>query len=356
MQLQTWKIQGRAFHFGEHGIGQEGSRLTWPSDSLYAAVLARLAALRGGEAVEAWVGTAEAPKAPPFLLTSTFPYAGAVRFFPVPLAALRGEPKEANVRPKDLKKVRFVSEGVYRRLRKGETLADVSGDAIRLHGKSVWVLKDEKDGLPVQTDERGKKVLPVEERHFWAVEKRPRVAVGRAPNNSNLFHVGAVRFADKCGLWFGVQWLTTDADTQALFAALLEDLGDAGLGAERTSGYGQAKIKKDALLELPDPGDGAWTTLSRYLPAEDEVAALQAPEAAYQVTRLGGWMDGRGLRRRAVTLLAEGAVLGPLDKPAPRGSAVDIKPQPGEVGDFPVPEHPVWRLGWAVAVGYGGDQ
>jgi CRISPR type III-A-associated RAMP protein Csm4 len=147
-----------------------------------------------------------------------------------------------------------------------------------------------------------------------------------------------------------------DADAQALLSALLKDLGDAGLGAERSSGYGQAQITADQPLTLPDPNGGAWTTLSRYLPAEDEIVALQTPAAAYQVTRLSGWMDGRGLRRRAVNLLSEGAVLGPLDKSAPWGSAVDVKPQPGEMGNFTTPDHPVWRLGWTVAVGYGGDQ
>ncbi len=356
MQLQTWKIQGRAFHFGEHGIGQEVSRLTWPSDSLYAAILARLALLRGGEAVEAWMGTAEAPKAPPFLLTSTFPYAGEVRFFPVPLAALRCEPPPG-ARHKDLKKARFVSEKIYRRLLAGETLADVFGEAKRLHGKTVWVLKAEVARLPDKKEERTGRVLSVEERRFWTVAKRPRVTVGRAPNNSNLFHVGAVHFAEDCGLWFGVQWLTDDEATRALFANLLEDLGYAGLGAERTSGYGWATIKEVGMLNLPAPDSGMWTTLSRYIPAKDEIPALQAAAAAYQVTRVGGWMDGRGLRRRAATLLAEGAVLGPLDKPSPWGDAVDVRPVPGKKDDkFTPPEHPVWRLGWAVAIGYGGSQ
>ncbi len=363
MQLQTWKIQGRAFHFGEHGIGQEVSRLTWPSDSLYAAVLARLALLHGDDAVKAWVGTADTPKAPPFLLTSTFPYAGNVRFFPVPLAALRCEPPEG-ARHKDLKKARFVSEKIYRRLLNGETLADVFGEVKRLHGETVWVLEDEIAALPVQKDGRTGKVLPVETRRFWTMEKRPRVAVGRAPNNSNLFHVGAVHFAEDCGLWFGVQWLNTEdtrnaegaEDTEATLKDLLADLGDAGLGAERTSGYGQAKIEKDASLDLPDPAQNdAWTTLSRYIPAEDEIPALQAAAAAYQVARVGGWMDGRGLRRRAATLLTEGAVLGPLDKPAPWGSAVDVRPQPNDADDFTPLKHPVWRLGWTVAVGITGN-
>ncbi len=348
MQLQTWKIQGRTFHFGEHGIGQEESRPTLPSDSLYAAILARLALLRSNESVEGWVGTAENPKAPPFLLTSTFPYAGSVRFFPVPLASLRCEPPKG-ARHKDLKKVRFVSEKIYWRLLQGETLADVFGDATHLHGGSVWVLKDEEDALPIQKDRQGK-MLAVKKRRFWAVAKRPRVAVGRIVNNSNLFHVGAVHFAEDCGLWFGVQWLTQDESTHALFAALLHDLGYAGLGAERSSGYGQAVIEKGDVLELPDLNGGMWTTLSRYLPAEDETTALQTGAAAYQVVRVGGWMDQHNLRRRAATLLAEGAVLGPLDKPAPWGSAADVKPLTAE----DAPEHPVWRLGWAVAVGYGG--
>lgn len=349
MQLQTWKLQGRAFHFGKHGIGQETSRLTFPSDSLYAAVLSRLALLRGGEAVEAWVGAAETPKAPPFLLTSTFPYAGDVSFFPVPLTALRCEPPERG-RYKDLKKVRFVSEKIYRRLLKGETLADVFDESKRLHGGAVWVLENEAVALPIQKDERTGKTLPVDARRFWTAAKRPRVAVGRASNDSNLFHVGAARFAENCGLWFGIQWLTEDEAARSLFANLLEDLGYAGLGAERSSGYGQATIKEDGMLNLPDPV-GVWTTLSRYIPAEDEIPALQAAAASYQVTRVGGWMDGRGLRRRAATLLAEGAALGPLDKPAPWGSAVDVRPQPGKTGDFNPPAHPVWRLGWTVAVG-----
>ncbi len=356
MQLQTWKIRGRgAFHFGEHGIGLESSRLTWPSDSLFAALIARLVALRGAEAAEAWLGTADAPQTPPLALTSTFPYAGSVRFFPVPKASLRGEPPQG-VRHKDLKKARFVSGGIYRRLLDGARLADVFAEAVRLHNKTLWVLKDESKNLPIQHDERGR-LIPVKNRRFWAAEKRPRVAVGRAPNNSNLFHVGGARFADDCGLWFGVQWLSGEAELHALFENLLADLGHAGLGAERSAGYGQAEISQWENLTFPDPDGGMWTTLSRYLPAEDETAALTAEGAAYQIQRVGGWMDGRGLRRRAVNLLAEGAVLGPLGKPSPYGTSVDARPVPNQARNdsFQKPEHPVWRVGLAVAVSYGGS-
>jgi len=355
MQLQTWKIQGRgAFHFGEHGIGQEAGRLTWPSDSLFAALIARLASLHGPEAVTAWLGTPEKPHTPPFLLTSTFPYAGKVRFFPVPKAALRGDPPQG-LRHKDLKKVRFVSERIYYQLLKGKRLAEVFSKAMRLHNKTLWVLQEETEHLPPQYDKQGH-FIPVEKRHFWAIIKRPRVAVGRSPQNSNLFHVGAVHFAEGCGLWFGVQWLIDTPTQRDLLKTLLKDLGDAGLGAERSAGYGQAEITKDDQITLPNPTGGLWTTLSRYLPAADEIAALTRPEAAYDIQRVGGWIDNSTLRRRALNLLAEGAVLGPVGKTPPYGLAVDARPRPNaqRKDNFTEPNHPVWRVGLAVAVGYGG--
>ncbi len=349
MQLQTWTIQGRgAFHFGEHGIGQETSRITWPSDSLFAALIARLVALRGADGVEAWLGTSEQPQTPPFLLTSTFPYAGEVRFFPLPRAALRGDASPSSEwRPKDLKKVRFVSKSIYRALLDGTPLAAILQQSPKtLHDRTVLLTAQEFKTLP------GK--IRAGKQPIWSVAKRPRVAVGRVSSSSNLFHVGAVHFAEDCGLWFGVQWLTQDKAQHALLKSLLEDLGDAGLGAERSSGYGQAEIKKGDDLTLPDPHGGAWTTLSRYLPAEDETPALRTETAAYTLERVGGWMDSHGLRRRAVNLLAEGAVLGPLDKPAPYGCAVDVRPIPQNEDDFAPVLHPVWRVGMAVAVGYGG--
>jgi len=355
MELQTWKIQGRSFHFGVHGIGEEETRITWPSDSLFAALVDRLVTLHGADALADWHLDSGNP---PFLLTSTFPYAGDVRFFPVPQAALRPKGNDdlsANLRPKDLKKVRFVSEGIYRLLLDGKPLSAILGgeQVLPIQGKTACLLKKERNMLPFSSKNAD---MECEEQRYWNVTKRPRVAVDRIAQSSNIFHVGAVHFADRCGLWFGVQWLRNDPEQRALLKSLLEDLRDAGLGAERSAGYGAAqKISETEPLNLPDPV-GMWTTLSRYLPAEDEILALQAKESAYQIMRVGGWMDKRGLRRRTVHLLQEGAVLGPIDKPIPYGSIADTRPNPKDADeDFRPVEHPVWRSGLAVVVGYGGD-
>jgi CRISPR-associated protein Csm4 len=346
MQLQIWRLEGRLFHFGKQGFGQEETLIHWPSDSLYAALTARLAALKGAEAVEKWMQPF-LNGSPPFLLTSLFPYAGEIYFFPSPLAPQstgKGQ-LPAELRPKDLKKVRYVSEGLYRRLITGRSLADEAGRVIQLQQRKVWLLPEEQKLLP-------KGLL---ENKIWEEEKRPRVTVGRIQENSNLFHVGEVHFVQECGLWFGVQWHTSDNDIQNLFALLLNDLGDAGLGAERSSGYGRARFKIANHLELPDPDGKMWTSLSRYLPREEEVSALLHPQAAYQIQMVSGWLDSPqkpGQRRRLVRMLAEGAVLGALSS-FPYGDVVDVRPK------YPTNEdplgHPVYRCGLAVAVGYGGE-
>lgn len=346
MQLQIWRLEGRLFHFGKQGFGQEETLIHWPSDSLFAALTARLAVLHGAEAVESWIQPF-LNGSPPFLLTSLFPYAGKVHFFPRPLALQgAGEGKlPAGLRPKDLKKVQFVSEGLYRRLIAGSSLADEASHAVHLHDRKVWLLPEEQKLLPAE--------LP--DQKIWEKKKRPRVTVGRILENSNLFHVDAVHFAQQCGLWLGVQWLSPDKNTQELFALLLRDLGDAGIGAERSSGYGHASFTISGNLELPDPNRKMWTSLSRYLPRKEEISALLHPQSAYQIQTVSGWLDSpqkSGQRRRRARMLAEGAVLGALPS-LPYGTIVDVRPS------YPADQdplgHPVYRCGLAVAVGYGGE-
>jgi len=351
MHVQTWHLTGRYFHFGDHGLGQEVTRPTWPSDSLFAALIARLAILESPQAVSRWMEPFLAGT-PPFLLSSTFPYAGGVRFFPVPLAALRAgsQALPEGTRFKDLKKVAFVSQGVYHRLLQGRSLAEVKAESRALQGGKVLLLDKESAELP--SDMRSEKAK------IWEIEKRPRVTIGRATQSSTLYHIGAVHFAAGCGLWFGVRWLQEEGEHRARFPGLLRDLADAGLGAERSSGYGCAQIvAQDDGLELPAPEGGAWTTLSRYLPKPGETPALQAEGAAYTLERVGGWLDSpqrRGQRRKAVNMLAAGATLGPLrGQEAVYGQVVDVRPayetDPDPVG------HPVYRSGLALAVAYGGQ-
>jgi CRISPR type III-A-associated RAMP protein Csm4 len=368
MNLEIYRLTGSNFHFGEQGLGQEATRAFWSSDSLFAAVVARLAIVHGGQAVDDWMEPF-LYGSPPLLLTSLFPFAGDVRFFPIPLAAQLpdGRTLPVGVRPKELKKAQFVSESLYRQLLTGKSLVDIEPQSEKVQGGKVWLTKTEKDGLKARLNNTIIRSTTNEEYlmwlqrfdadfRLWHVEKRPRVSIERSSNASTLFHVGALYLAHGCGLWFGAQWLDSAAD-KPLFASLLADLGETGLGAERSVGYGKAKFERSDVLTLPDPGE-LWTSLSRYLPRQEEMDAFQHERSAWKVQTVSGWLDSpqkRGQRRRAINFVQEGAVFGmPASRTPPFGRLVDARPRYKGDSEYPV-EHPVYRCGLAVAVGYGGD-
>ena len=56
--------------------------------------------------------TAEDSETLPFMLTSAFPYADNVYFFPIPLT-FRGNEDTADDLKKKIKKVRFISESIF---------------------------------------------------------------------------------------------------------------------------------------------------------------------------------------------------------------------------------------------------
>ncbi len=355
MRLEAWFIRGGPFHFGQQaGLGMEASRITWPSDSLFAALVARLAAQEGGQ-VAPWLQPF-VHRDPPFLLTSTFPGVqardgGVVWLFPVPLGRRSSDPLPPGVQPKDLKRVRFVSEGLYRRLLQGQTLARLFPQAQRAGHGSLWFAPQDWQRLPRAWQAEGEALA------LWKVTKRPRVTVGRLTGRSNLFHVAAVHFRPPAGLWFGVLWRDPHSPWKARLPGLLSDLAEAGLGAERNVGYGRATIEPVGSLTLPDPTPGGWwTTLSRYWPQPHEMDALRAPGAAYEIVPVAGWLDQHGQRRRPVHMLAEAAVLGePASAARPFGALAEVQPVYAVAGTEQRPVgHPVYRYGYALAVGFGG--
>lgn len=342
MRIETWNItsQSGGFHFGRHGLGQEETAINMPSDSLFAAIISRLAARLGGD-VEAFMrpfleGT------PPFALSSTFPFAGKVRFFPVPVAALVATSGDDGA--KEFKRVQFVSQGLFLQLLDGAGLKAIYNRAEKLMDGRVLVASDEHNTLPedIRTG-----TTPI-----WSLETRPRVTLGRAAQNASIFFTGRVTYARDCGLWFGVYWLAEADAHKQQFTSLLADLGDSGLGAERSVGFGVCQILPEGSMELPDPKGNPWVSLSRYLPRPDETGALET--GAYRIVNVGGWLDSpvlRGQRRRAVNLLEEGATLGSLLRPIP-GDIADVRPS-YETNRDPL-KHPVYRSGQALAVGWKG--
>ena len=195
MKMDIWHITGEGFHFGRHGLEREESGVHFPSDSLFAALVARMAALYGEEAVRAFgEGFLEKQDDPPVLISSAFPRAGQVLFFPRPLR--RGDTGDLPAdgpQPKDLKRVVYISEGVFRRLVGGESLPGLWDEAGKLQDGKVLYLEREAQVLP--------EALRAGKKRIWKKERRPHVTIGRAAQDSALYHVGRTVFNDGCGLF-----------------------------------------------------------------------------------------------------------------------------------------------------------
>ena len=347
MQLECWSIQGASFHFGQHGLGQEQTMAAMPSDSLFAALVARMARTHGAAAVDQFCQPFVDGK-PPFVLSSTFPFAGDVRFLPAPLIG-RTDADEVGVHAKKLKKIKYVSQGLFRSLLSGASLAKLYDPRHSLQGQEILVSPEDFKRLPPALQQEGAEI--------WQIRQRPRVALDRSSSASNLFHIGEVRFAADCGLWFAVRWLAQEPALKKTFANLLYELAEAGFGAERAVGLGVAKVRSMSVLDLPDV-KRSWVTLSRYLPVDDEMGGLADERSAYSIKAVGGWLDSpqnMGQRRRAVHLIEEGSVIGLKPERMAPGQMVDVQPRYKTTDGILEPlGHKVYRSGFALAVGLEG--
>jgi len=354
-------------HVGTRGVNLEESGAVLPADTLFAALLH--AWRRAGRDVEALTAPfVAAPPDPPFLLTSAFPYAGGVRFYPMPadLNRLVAGGGDTALRGKQLKRIRFLSEGLLLKALAGarldgdlypadDTTEPVTG--LALQGGSLWMLSEEIDRLPAALQRGHGKRHALRSLQVFSADRTPRVTVDRASSAANIFHAGRVTFAQGCGLWFGVQWRTQPSSAAAMdyrkaLAEGLRILSDDGIGGERNVGYGAFSAREGEPVALPDPlpGQPAWL-LSRYHPREEELpAALAAPGAAYGLAAVGGWLHSPGQvsqRRKRLVLLSEGSLICPPAYPA--GDVQDVRPEYDGAPGIP---HPVYRYGLALAAGW----
>ena len=361
------------FHVGMRGVDLEESAVYLPSDTLFAALvdahrraggdpdalLASFPRLQGEEVVDG---------DPPFRLTSAFPFAGAVRFFPMPACLDPWFRKETlQARRKDLRRIRFVSEGLFRRMLAGEPMdgwlfpseGEEPETGVALQGGDFWLSQEEVAALPRGMRPR-RWLRALRHARVWVYHQVPRVTVDRVSSASEVFHAGRVAFAPGCGLWFGVEWRSPDRGVgeegltyrRAVHRALAL-LADDGLGGERSAGYGAFTWEEQPSFPLPDPapGESLWL-LSRYHPRQVELPGVLTGEGtAYSLVSVGGWLrspDGAAQRRRRLWMVAEGSIVH-VGSGGRLGDVVDVRPvYENPTGDLP---HPVWRYGLALGAG-----
>ncbi len=353
-------------HVGQGAESLTGSRLSIPSDTLFAALLDTCRYL-GGD-VDAFVQPfrCELPD-PPFLLTSAFPYAGEVRFYPLPvdLGALFGADILSKFDwSKPLKRLRYFSEALLRKALAGERLdgwlfpIDEHAEpttGVAMQGGALWLTVDEIEKLPEVFRRPANKRHALRRLKVWSSASVPRVTVDRIASSSAVFQTERVTFAEGCGLWFGVEWRNAGQNVNLLYNDVLEKimktLGESGLGGERTTGYGGFEHRAGEAIVLEDPrSEGTAFLLSRYHPRTEELATVHTGRsAAYRLESVGGWLrtpTGAAQRRKRLWLVSEGSLVGGV----PGGDVTDVRPTyQNPAGDVP---HPVYRSGLAVAVGW----
>lgn len=352
---------------GTHGVNLEETQALIPSDTLFSAIVDAWRRT-GGAPADFVAPFVDQPPYPPFLLTSAFPFAGQVRFFPMPVDLTRIFSHEAlGERGKQIKRIRFLSQCLFKQALKGELLDAMlfpeneyaePKQGVALQGGTIWLTVKEVKRLPKKFQRPEGRGHALRRLKVWDMSSVPRVTVNRINSASNIFHAGRTTFDNGCGLWFGVQWLDPDAPVgdgdsyRRAFQLTLSMLQDDGLGGERSTGYGAFTWAESGSVSLPDPAPGrpAWL-LSRYHPRAEELpASLTAEHSAYQLVSVGGWLrspDGPAMRRKRLRMVVEG---GQVALPAlPAGDVSDVRPTyENPAGDL---SHPVYRYGLALAAG-----
>ena len=327
----TFKTQlhlGRASGPAQEGsLGLEKTETYIPADTLFSAICQMWTTFYDAESLTTFLkGYTEDSTVLPFMLTSTFPFAKDVYFFPKPLMLSTPSKKS--------KRVRFVSQSLFQNIVSGNPPEFNENQLV--NGEEVWMTPEEREQLETSDDD---------DFTIWTTNTRPRVTLGSRNSGSEIWHVQTVQFNTDCGLWFAAQF---DSDeTKHKIETLLRVLGDTGIGGERNAGYGTFDFT-ETTLEIPTPETGSqFVTLAPICPkSPEQLTRLLTGNIAYTLNPLTGWVSSTGTasRRKQVNMFAEGSVLHASDTHI--GRLVDLRPDNWE--------HPVYRYGYAWQVGTKG--
>ena len=308
-----------SLHLGRRGVGLETTEISIPADTLFSAICQTWRTFYGETHLTSFLDQYE--RGEPFLLTSAFPFADNTRFFPKPLIDLN---VNAGADLKKLKRVRYLSERLFGQIINGESIAFDADNLI--NDGQLWKHDDDKCPTAV-----------------WNTERRPRVTLDRQSFASEIWHLGAVKFHENCGLWFDAQFDT--AQTQTQVETVLRVLGDTGIGGERSAGFGLFNPCCHATVVESAQGTCRFVTLSPICPRDpDELDRLLDGDVGYTLEERSGWIgstEGSGQRRQKVMVFAEGSVLSGSGEQI--GRLVPLAPS--------TCPHPVWRYGYAWPIG-----
>ena len=356
LKFKTQLHLGRATSPAQTGsLGLEKTETYIPADTLFSAICQTWATFYDIASLTDFLNQYTAENGSlPFTLTSAFPYADNVYFFPKPLTLRESKDTAKKVKAeakKKIKKLQFVSGNLFQHIISGHLPEFSETKSITINGEKVYPMNGKKVWVGAEENKQLRAELPPnnesenEEINVWTTSTRPRVTVGSRNAGSEIWHLQTVQFNKKCGLWFATDF--DNDETKHKIETLLRVLGDNGIGGERNAGYGAFDFDT-ASIEIPETqGSNQFMTLSPICPkSADELEHLRTGDVAYTLIPSSGWVSAPGTvaQRQQINMFAEGSVLDTTDEPV--GRLVDLKPK-----GHP---HPVYRYGYAWQVGLKG--
>lgn len=300
--MQLFKLEFlSALHVDSKGSGQpEVSDDFIRSDTLSAALCISWAAVRPDTGDDFFLS-------PPFTVSSAFPYIGDALLFPMPAWRIWADADD-DAKRKEMKKVKWISKGVFDRVLTGEALE--FADVHSLPG-GVAMLPEEVAAHPDLVASAP-----------WTAAERQRVMVDRCgmTHEGGLFFFALQFFAPQAGLWF---LANAEPDSLSKFRGALAYLGDTGIGADRSSGLGHFKVVEEREFKMPKVKSEGYVSLSLFNPGEGDDIGELTRKTAYGILARSGWISNATVGRPPIRVFAEGSYF----SGKPKGRVVRMLPE-----------------------------
>ena len=228
---------------------------------------------------------------PPFLISSAFPviFNGdeKIRFYPKIIMESDLSDIDAKI-IKDYKKVQYLEENIFYGLINGEiTENDILKDYNKYYRFSNLLISEKPDveiGF-------GENILP-------------NNSVNRLVNDTKIFYSQGDSYKN-IGLFFIVQIF--DEKYENILKAVMKFLKDRGFGRDISTGKGHFDYEIDENYLLKDDSDdNMFVTLSRYIPAPDDLKRINE-YSYYEISSKRG-RDKSGEIRKQVRFFKEGSI------------------------------------------------
>lgn len=312
-------------HIGNEREDYGTSLRSYPSDSLYSALIASLASVGVEIPENGDLG---------YAVSSMFPFyqdnEKPVYFFPKPLTQ-EVYSFENISRIKSLKKTEWLDLHYFQKKILGHNLFGADFEDNDVSGK--YLSKEPIDEYFISSSVKVRVQVP------------RQLSINGEKQDADPFYMDRLEFKGKSGLFF-----LADGNTQMLEKGL-NILSKSGIGTDRTVGHGFFNWEKD-VIEIKLPTSDHLISLSVYIPKNSKElnAKIAKATVAYDLIKRGGWITTEGhstLRKNSIYAFREGSVFSSDSNDSTStvaGKTVDLKP---EMDFNPLP-HPVYRVGKAI--------